>query len=118
MITLETTITHTEKRTLKVNTPAFWKNPTSVYDEYIAVLDEKTFIKILTLWSGESLMIDHGTVERNTGNILKAQSDWNIITEQEFMQVYDDAWESMRLQPKMFSIGEEKEEAIKQAVSL
>lgn len=118
MITLETTITHTEKRMLNIEAPSFWKNPSKHYDEYRAVLDEKTFIEVASLWNGEVVRIDHTTVERRSDRVLEAQEKWNVITEQEFMQVYDDAYESMRLTPKMFTIGNEKEEAIKQAVTL
>ena len=118
MIELVTTITHTEKRTLKLQTPAFFKAPASFYDEYIGVLDEKTFIKILYLNNGDNLYLEHKTVESGAKDILEAQAKWNVINEEEFMKAYDDMYESMRLQPKLFTIGTEKEEAIKQAITL
>lgn len=99
MITLETTITHTEKRTLNIPAPSFWKEPTTAYDCYRAVLDEKTYIQVMRLWNGDIVDIEHSTVERRSANVLQAQENWSIISEQEFMQMYDDAWECMRLRP-------------------
>lgn len=101
MIQLEATITHTEKKTLIVSAPSFWKEPTKYYDVYRAVLDEKTFIETMRLYNGEVVSVKHASIEKAKESILEAQLKWDVVTEQEFMQNYDDAWESMRLQPKV-----------------
>lgn len=101
MITLETTITHTEKRMLKLSTPAFWKEPSLSYDCYRAVLDEKTYVQVLVLFNGEVVSIKHSSVEKESSDILKAQEKWDTITEQEFIKVYDDTLESISLRPKL-----------------
>lgn len=101
MINLETTITHTEKRMLTITEPSFWKEPAPYSDVYRAVLDENTFIEVWRLYGGDRVDIMNSTVKLAADKILEAQTKWTPVTEQEFMQNYDDAWESMRLTPKV-----------------
>lgn len=105
-MTIKAVVTKTEEKEITISTASFWKEPTSSYGAYRAVLDEKTFIEVLIFWGGEIVDITHSTPERRLDKILEASEKWGQIDESEFMRVYDDVYESMRLKPALVTTGE------------
>lgn len=89
--------THTESVEVKIPTPIFWKDAT-IASEFIAILDEKTAVR-LKLISDDYVCITHTTPEALQNSIVKAHSDYLLSYEQEFLRMYDDALESIRLKP-------------------
>lgn len=55
----------------------------------------------MKLWGGEVVDIEHSTVERRSENVLQAQEKWDIVSEEEFMEVYNKTWESVSLIPQL-----------------
>lgn len=100
-LTVETTVVRSEKKTLNLPVPSFWKEPTTAYESYRAVLDEKTYVNVLILWGGEIMDIEHSTVERRSENIAQAQDKWTVISEDEFMEAYNKTWDSFRFIPQL-----------------
>lgn len=109
-------ITHKETREVKIPVPSFWKDSTSSCTKYRAVLDEKTFVGLFSASDMVSIRVD--TPVSNVDLISEAHTDWMPVDESEFMRVYDDAWESMRMKPRLIEVGEEKSEAIRESVTL
>lgn len=89
--------THTESVEVKIPIPIFWKDKT-VASEFIAILDEKTAVR-LKLIGEDYTCITHATPEAMQSAIVKAHSDYLLSYEQEFLRMYDDALESIRLKP-------------------
>lgn len=100
-LTLETTVLESRKAEASVTIPSFWKDPCTSYDAYRAIIDENTFIEFYRFWDGDIVSIENSTIERRKDRIIEAQAKWNLVTEDEFMTHYDDAFECMRLQPKL-----------------
>lgn len=102
-LTIETTITESKNVKALVNLPSFWKENTTSYDCYRGVVDENTFIEFDRYWNGDIVTIENSTVERRKEKVIEAQTSqrWVPVTEEEFFKHYDDAFECMRLHPKL-----------------
>lgn len=94
-ITIEKTRTETVE--VKIPVPSFWRSQSGMI--YTAILDEKTAIEF---WESDlfGMNITFGTPEQLKGKITAAHNEYFIIDESEFFRMYEDAWESIRLQPK------------------
>jgi hypothetical protein len=89
-IKITTTIARKEERDIVIPVPSFWKEPTTSYDCYRAVLDDKTY------------------VEGRHDRIIEANDSWLLCSERDFMQAYDDAFEAIRLKPTVIDTGREE----------
>lgn len=102
-------ITHKETRPVDIKLPAFWKDSKSLCTKYRAVLDEKTYVTFFS--SGDRVHIINDNPSDNIDQIAEAYSEWTLVDESEFMAMYDDAWESIRMRPQLIDTG--REEAVK-----
>jgi hypothetical protein len=107
-IKITTTIARKEERDIVIPVPSFWKEPTTSYDCYRAVLDDKTYVEVTRLWDGEIVHILNSTVERRHDRIIEANDSWLLCSERDFMQAYDDAFEAIRLKPTVIDTGREE----------
>lgn len=110
-------ITHKETREVKIPVPSFWKDDRSQCLCYRAVLDDKTFINLFSV-DDRRVSVSNAIPKDNVDLISEAHTEWTPVDESEFMRVYDDAWESMRMKPRLIEVGEEKQEAIRESVTL
>ena len=83
MINLKTTVSVQQEIELNIETPAFYKNPTSAYQEYLAVIEECT-IEVLFL-SG-NVSIKNFATEDRIREIKNALDHWEHISEEEFFE--------------------------------
>lgn len=96
---LQTTITQTKE--LDILLPLFYKK-VEYGTNYIAVLNEQTFISLFISHNGDMVSIMHSVPDkRNSEEIVKAMKSWEAIKEQEFLSAYDDALSAISLRPKL-----------------
>lgn len=96
---LQTTITQTKE--LDILLPLFYKKENYGTD-YLAVLNEKTLIKVFVSLEGDCVTVLHTVPDySNSEYILTAMKEWEAIKEQEFLSAYDDALSAISLRPKL-----------------
>jgi predicted nucleic acid-binding protein len=86
------------KQEMELTPPLFWKDPTWVSDRYIGFLDDKTAVKLYV--NDEFISITNNTPEKMLDEIIIAQTEWSPVDESEFMMVYNEAHDSIRLTPR------------------
>lgn len=90
----------------KITLPSFWKR--NGLSDYIAAIDEKTCIKVYASSDGEYISMQHGTCKFFASDIAEADAKFIPVTEQEFLSVYDDAHEAIRMKPMLIDTGSEQ----------
>lgn len=94
MIIKTKSITESE---VDVQIPFFLRNKEETH--MIAVLDEKTFIRVVKL--GDYTSITNSDLPLYASDIAEAWNKWHSMTETEFFDRFQDALESVSLQPKL-----------------
>jgi len=97
-INLKTTVSVPTEVSIELETPAFFKNPTTFYGEFIGVLDECT-IEILLL-NGITTIRNAGTEDR-IKEIHNAYGNWEHISEEEFFENLDKALKDFNFKPSL-----------------
>ena len=87
-LNLKTTVSVPTEVEINIEYPAFFKNPTSAYQEYLAVIEECT-IEVLFL-SGNVSIKNFATEER-IREIKNALDHWEHIAEEEFFDALNKA---------------------------
>jgi len=82
-LNLKTTVSVPTEVSIELETPAFFKNPTTAYQEYLAVIEECT-IEVLFL-SG-NVSIKNFATEDRIREIKNALDHWEHIAEEEFFE--------------------------------
>lgn len=77
----------------EISIPAFFKSDT----RYFAVLDEETQVTLTLLPSIGYTNIRHGSLEQR--DISEAYKEMDLCTEEDFLEVYNKAHDSVRLRP-------------------
>ena len=98
MINLKTTVNVQQEIELNLETPAYFKNPSTSYQECMAVLDECT-IEVLFL-SGNTILKNYSTEER-VREIKTAYDSWEHISEEEFFEALDKALKDFNFKPSL-----------------
>jgi len=105
MLNLKTTVSVPTEVSIELETPAFFKNPTTAYDEYMAVIEECT-MEVLFL-SGNTFVKNLATEER-VREIKSAMDHWKQIDEREFFQALNKALKDFDFKATMRLIHESK----------
>jgi hypothetical protein len=79
--------------------PVCWKRQVGVITEYIAVLNEKTAIRIFL--SDTLNMIENALPETMTASIISAFEKWEEIPDGNFLDEYENALKSLSLNPSL-----------------
>ena len=95
---LTSTISILQEVTVDLETPAFFKNPTTAYSEYLAVIDECT-IDVLEL-SG-AVSIRNSATENKVREIKTAYDSWEHISEEEFFEALNKALKDFDFKPSL-----------------
>ena|SRR5688572_23797888 len=95
---LKTTVSVQQEIEINLETPAFFKNPTTAYIEFMAVLDECT-IEILELSGNTS--IKNSATETRVREIKTAYDSWEHISEEEFFEALDKALKDFNFKPSL-----------------
>jgi len=95
---LTSTISIQQEVTVDLETPAFFKNPTLAYVEFLAVIDECT-IEVLEL-SGQT-SIKNSATESRVREIKTAYDSWEHISEEEFFEALDKALKDFNFKPSL-----------------
>lgn len=104
--------THTETEQVNISVPAFWKNPSIAYNEYVAIIDENTVFNVLLM--NDMSYIKSGTPEKMERSITEAHRDFNLTTEEDFMSAHDEALQGMSLKPVIKSYEQQVRDLIKE----
>jgi hypothetical protein len=91
------TITKTLLEKLEVTAPKFWREPGDGNVEYIAILDEKTVCCVYH--SPSYSYVNNSEYWLKESNINRAATSWTEISEEEFFEAYQKAYESLNLNP-------------------
>jgi len=97
-INLKSTISVQQEIEINIESPAFFKNPISAYQEYIAVIEECT-IEVLFI-SGNVSMKNFATEDR-VREIKTALDYWEHISEEEFFEALDKALKDFNFKPSL-----------------
>jgi len=97
-LNLKTTVSVPTEVSIELETPAFFKNPTSAYQEYLAVIEECT-IEVLFL-SG-NVSIKNFATEDRIREIKNALDHWEHISEEEFFEALDKALKDFNFKPSL-----------------
>lgn len=100
METVEIKIEQTKKvaSIIKVTMPSFWRD---AYGEFIALLDTETVVKLYISPSGNYTSIINAKPSALSESVSDAAANWMICDENEFMDAYNKAHESIRLKPAL-----------------
>jgi hypothetical protein len=98
MLTIKISETVTKER--KVELPVFWKQDENSR-KYVAVLNEKTAIKMYISNDGGYCSVSHSTPDFFESEIADAYNNYLTCTEQLFMEEYDDLTSAISLRPKL-----------------
>ncbi len=103
---LKTTVQKENEVDIKV--PSFWKEPNPhglSMNAMIAILNEKTICKISE--SEDLTQVANMELWLAKNDIINASLNWEEITEQEFLAMYERALTSMSLTPQLVKGGSE-----------
>ena len=95
---LKSTVSVLQEIELNIETPCFYKNPTTAYQEYLAVIDECT-IEVLNL-SG-TVSVKNSATETRVREIKTAYDSWEHISEEEFFEALDKALKDFNFKPSL-----------------
>lgn len=87
-LNLKSTISVQQEIEINIESPAFFKNPTSAYQEYLAVIEECT-IEVLFLSS--TISVKNFATEERVREIKTAYDKWEHISEEEFFEALNKA---------------------------
>lgn len=111
-MTISVSKTRTETVEVPLVIPSFWKEPTAFNFVYFrAVLDEKTFVQVTVFNDWQDVRLINSTVASNVDKIEQAFTEWESVTEEEFLEVFNKAYNSMSLVP-MINVGPESFEPL------
>jgi hypothetical protein len=98
-MTIQTTVTHTEKRDVEITVPSFWKEPTTAYKHYRALLDTDTYCEIYVF--DDSTTVKNATPDAFmvNGEISEAHQKWDLCDEEDFLVELSKALKSMKMEP-------------------
>lgn len=82
-----------------IDLPMCWKRQAGCITEYIAVLNEKTAIRIFL--SDTLNMIENTLPETMTASIISAMEKWEEIPDGNFLDEYENALKSLSLNPSI-----------------
>lgn len=106
-MTISVTKTRTETVEVPLVIPSFWKESAAFnYTSYRAVIDEKTYVQILAFRDWQDVRLNNATIDSKKEEIEEAFNNWESVTEQEFLEVFNRAYNSMSLVP-MINVGPE-----------
>jgi hypothetical protein len=89
-------------REVEINPPMFWKQDISRHPVYVAFIDKKTIIRLFV--HGDYMTLAYGGEDDMKYFIKEANQDYLLCDESEFLRVYSEALEAIRLQPKEFTV--------------
>lgn len=98
MIQLKTTVSVPTEVSIELETPAFFKNPSTSYQEYMMVREEYV-IEVLFL-SGNSYL-KNNDIEGRAREIKTAYDSWEHISEEEFFENLDKALKDFNFKPSL-----------------
>ena len=97
-LNLKTTVSVPTEVSIELETPAFFKNPITAFNEFIGVLDECT-ITIILMENYSSL--NNSATETKVKDIKKAYDSWEHISEEEFFEALDKALKDFNFKPSL-----------------
>ena len=95
---LKSVISILQEVEINLETPAFFKNPTTSYIEYIGIIEECT-IEILHL--NGMVSIKNSATESRVREIKTAYDSWEHISEEEFFEALDKALKDFNFKPSL-----------------
>ena len=82
---------------IKITVPKFYKS--ILQDEYIAIMDDDN---VVCTYEGPTFNnVEHGTTNAFKHRIERAYNNWTEITEQEFMDHYENYLQTLSLKPQL-----------------
>jgi len=113
-LNLKTTVSVPTEVSIELETPAFFKNPTTYLNEYLAVIEECT----IELWSleGKQTTIKNYATEDRISEIKNALDYWEHISEEEFFEALNKALKDFNFKPELTvgSLGDDSERRAEQ----
>jgi hypothetical protein len=101
-LSIKKEVTREEVTDIELSPPLFWKDPNSFNLRYCAFLDNATVVKVFV--SNNLTTIAHGKPETLQDVLQEAQRDYFPCDESEFLRVYSEALEAIRLHPKEITV--------------
>lgn len=95
---LKTTVSVPTEVSIELETPAFFKNPITSFNEFIGVLDECT---ITVLLMNDYSSINNSATEKSVKEIKRAYDHWEHISEEEFFEALDKALKDFNFKPSL-----------------
>ncbi len=97
-INLKATIREEKEIEISIESPAFFKNPMTSFNEYIAVIEECT---ITVLLMNDYSSINNSATEKSVKEIKKAHDSWEHIAEEEFFEALNKALKDFDFKPSL-----------------
>src|SRR5688572_17116596 len=97
-INLKTTVSVQQEVEINLETPAFFKNPITSFNEMIGVLDECT---ITILLMEDYASVKNEATETRVREIKTAYDSWEHISEEEFFENLDKALKDFNFKPSL-----------------
>lgn len=97
MNTITIEVESTEKKEVEIHCPSFMRNKDE--SKYVGILDEKT---VVTIHKNEGLtIVSNGELWLFKSDIREAHFNFYSCTEEEFLEAFDAAVQSMSLHPTL-----------------
>ncbi len=105
-LNLKSTISVQQEIEINIESPAFFKNPSSYLNEYLGVIEECT----IEMWSleGKQTTIKNFATEDRISEIKNALDKWEHISEEEFMEALNKALKDFDFKATMRLINEKQ----------
>src|SRR5688572_4629135 len=95
---LKSTVSVQQEIEINIETPAFFKNPITSFNEYLGVIDECT---ITILLMEDYASIKNSATEKEVKEIKRAYDSWEHISEEEFFEALDKALKDFNFKPSL-----------------